>query len=176
MAQGNRKKSLNSARPLVGIVMGSDSDLPIMQEAAKVLGEFKIPYEITISSAHRSPDLTAAYARNAARRGIELIIAGAGGAAHLAGVIASKTILPVIGVPMDSSSLKGIDALLSTVQMPSGVPVATMALGKTGAKNAALCAVQILSLKYPALKKKLHSFKKRLARETVQKASRLRTQ
>ncbi len=176
MAQGNRKKSLNSARPLVGIVMGSDSDLSIMQEAAKVLGEFKIPYEITISSAHRSPDLTAAYARNAARRGIELIIAGAGGAAHLAGVIASKTILPVIGVPMDSSSLKGIDALLSTVQMPSGVPVATMALGKTGAKNAALCAVQILSLKYPALKKKLHSFKKRLARETVQKASRLRTQ
>lgn len=176
MAQGNRKKSLNSARPLVGIVMGSNSDLSIMQEAAKVLGEFKIPYEITISSAHRSPDLTAAYARNAARRGIELIIAGAGGAAHLAGVIASKTILPVIGVPMDSSSLKGIDALLSTVQMPSGVPVATMALGKTGAKNAALCAVQILSLKYPALKKKLHSFKKRLARETVQKASRLRTQ
>jgi len=176
MAQGNRKKSLNSTRPLVGIVMGSDSDLSIMQEAAKVLGEFKIPYEITISSAHRSPDLTTAYARNAARRGIELIIAGAGGAAHLAGVIASKTILPVIGVPMDSSSLKGIDALLSTVQMPSGVPVATMALGKTGAKNAALCAVQILSLKYPALKKKLHSFKKRLARETVQKASRLRTQ
>jgi phosphoribosylaminoimidazole carboxylase PurE protein len=176
MAQGNRKKSLNSTRPLVGIVMGSDSDLSIMQEAAKVLGEFKIPYEITISSAHRSPDLTAAYARNAARRGLELIIAGAGGAAHLAGVIASKTILPVIGVPMDSSSLKGIDALLSTVQMPSGVPVATMALGKTGAKNAALCAVQILSLKYPALKKKLHSFKKRLARETVQKASRLRTQ
>lgn len=156
--------------------MGSDSDLSIMQEAAKVLGEFKIPYEITISSAHRSPDLTAAYARNAARRGLELIIAGAGGSAHLAGVIASKTILPVIGVPMDSSSLKGIDALLSTVQMPSGVPVATMALGKTGAKNAALCAVQILSLKYPALKKKLHSFKKRLARETVQKASRLRTQ
>jgi phosphoribosylaminoimidazole carboxylase PurE protein len=176
MAQGNRKKSLNSTRPLVGIVMGSDSDLSIMQEAAKVLGEFKIPYEITISSAHRSPDLTAAYARNAARRGLELIIAGAGGSAHLAGVIASKTILPVIGVPMDSSSLKGIDALLSTVQMPSGVPVATMALGKTGAKNAALCAVQILSLKYPALKKKLHSFKKRLARETVQKASRLRTQ
>jgi phosphoribosylaminoimidazole carboxylase PurE protein len=176
MAQGNRKKSLNSTRPLVGIVMGSDSDLSIMQEAAKVLGEFKIPYEITISSAHRSPDLTTAYARNAARRGLELIIAGAGGAAHLAGVIASKTILPVIGVPMDSSSLKGIDALLSTVQMPSGVPVATMALGKTGAKNAALCAVQILSLKYPALKKKLHSFKKRLARETVQKASRLRTQ
>ena len=176
MAQGNRKKSLNSARPLVGIVMGSDSDLSIMQEAAKVLGAFKIPYEITISSAHRSPDLTTAYARNAARRGLELIIAGAGGAAHLAGVIASKTILPVIGVPMDSSSLKGIDALLSIVQMPSGVPVATMALGKTGAKNAALCAVQILSLKYPALKKKLHSFKKRLARETVQKARRLRTQ
>ena len=155
---------------LVGIVMGSDSDLPIMQEAAKVLDNFGVPYDITISSAHRSPNLTASYAKNAAKKGFEVIIAGAGGAAHLAGVIASKTTLPIIGVPIDSSSLKGLDALLSTVQMPSGVPVATMALGKTGAKNAAICAIQILSLKYPELKDKLERFKKLLASETAKKA------
>ncbi len=161
-------------KPLVGIVMGSDSDLPIMQETAKILETFAIHYDITISSAHRSPDLTASYAKNAAKKGFEVIIAGAGSAAHLAGVIASKTTLPVIGVPMDSSSLKGLDSLLSTVQMPSGVPVATMALGKTGAKNAAIFAIQILSLKYPELKKKLASFKKRLATETSKKARKLK--
>ena len=159
---------------LVGIVMGSDSDLPIMQEAAKVLDNFDISYDITISSAHRSPDATSSYAKNAARKGFEVIIAGAGGAAHLAGVIASKTTLPIIGVPIDSSSLKGLDALLSTVQMPSGVPVATMALGQTGAKNAAICAIQILSLKYPDLKKKLDRFKKLLASETAKKAKKLK--
>ncbi len=161
-------------KPLVGIVMGSDSDLPIMQETANILETFGIQYDITISSAHRSPDLTASYAKNAAKKGFEVIIAGAGAAAHLAGVIASKTTLPVIGVPIDSSSLKGIDSLLSTVQMPSGVPVATMALGKTGAKNAAICAIQILSLKYPELKKKLTSFKKRLAAEVSKKARKLK--
>ena len=161
-------------KPLVGIVMGSDSDLPVMQETAKILETFGIQYDITISSAHRSPDLTASYAKNAAKRGFEVIIAGAGAAAHLAGVIASKTTLPVIGVPIDSSSLKGLDSLLSTVQMPSGVPVATMALGKTGAKNAAICAIQILSLKYPELKKKLTSFKKRLATEVSKKARKLK--
>ncbi len=161
-------------KPLVGIVMGSDSDLPIMQETAKILETFGIQYDITISSAHRSPDLTASYAKNAAKRGFEVIIAGAGAAAHLAGVIASKTTLPVIGVPIDSSSLKGLDSLLSTVQMPSGVPVATMALGKTGAKNAAICAIQILSLKYPELKKKLTSFKKRLSAEVSKKARKLK--
>ncbi len=119
---------------------------------------------MTISSAHRSPDLTAAFAKNAAQKGYEVIIAGAGRAAHLAGVIASKTTLPVIGVPIDSSSLKGLDSLLlSTVQMPGGVPVATMAIGKAGAKNAAVYAVQILALKYPELKKKLTQYKKRLA-------------
>ena len=154
--------------------MGSDSDLPIMQETARILETFAIPYDITISSAHRSPDLTASYAKNAAKKGFEVIIAGAGAAAHLAGVIASKTTLPVIGVPIDSSSLKGLDSLLSTVQMPSGVPVATMSLGKTGAKNAAICAIQILSLKYPELKKKLTSFKKRLAAETSKKARKLK--
>ena len=157
----------------VGIVMGSDSDLPVMQEAAKILDDFDVQYNITVSSAHRSPELTTTYAKNAAKKGFEVIIAGAGGAAHLAGVIASKTSLPVIGVPIDSSSLNGLDSLLSTVQMPSGVPVATMALGKTGAKNAAILAVQILSLKYPELKKKLARHKKRLASETAKKAHRL---
>jgi 5-(carboxyamino)imidazole ribonucleotide mutase len=178
MAKGSRKKTMRKEVPmkkaLVGIVMGSDSDFPTMREAAHLLDEFGLSYDITIVSAHRSPDLTVAYARNAARRGFEVIIAGAGGAAHLAGVIASRTILPVIGVPMDSSSLKGIDSLLSTVQMPSGVPVATMAIGKTGAKNAALCAIQILSLKYPELSKKLERFKKRLAAGTSKKARQLK--
>ena len=157
----------------VAIVMGSDSDLPIMQEAAKMLDEFKVGYEMTIASAHRSPDLTAAFAKNAAQKGYEVIIAGAGSAAHLAGVIASKTTLPIIGVPIDSSSLKGLDALLSTVQMPGGVPVASMAIGKAGAKNAGVYAVQILSLKYPELKKKLTQYKKRLASGVTQKARRL---
>jgi len=162
--------------PLVGIVMGSDSDLPVMQETAKILDDFNIPYDIKISSAHKSPNLTTSYAKNAAKKGFEVIIAGAGGAAHLAGVIASKTSLPVIGVPIDSSSLKGLDSLLSTVQMPSGVPVATMAIGKTGAKNAAIFAIQILSLKYPELKNKLNRFKRRLAIETFKKANQLKQQ
>ena len=157
----------------VAIVMGSDSDLPIMQEAAKMLDEFKVGYEMTIASAHRSPDLTAAFAKNASKKGYEVIIAGAGSAAHLAGVIASKTTLPIIGVPIDSSSLKGLDALLSTVQMPGGVPVASMAIGKAGGKNAGVYAVQILSLKYPELKKKLTQYKKRLASGVTQKARRL---
>src|SRR5512136_2847742 len=116
-------------KPLVAILMGSDSDLPVMEEAVKILAEFKVPYEITVSSAHRSPERTAAYANKAAGRGLEVIIAGAGGAAHLAGVIAAHTILPVIGVPMESALL-GLDSLLSTVQMPGGVPVATVAIGK----------------------------------------------
>ena len=155
----------------VAIVMGSDSDLPIMQEATKMSeSEIKTGDH---ASAHRSPDLTAAFAKNAAQKGHEVIIAGAGAAAHLAGVIASKTTLPVIGVPIDSSSLKGLDSLLSTVQMPGGVPVASMAIGKAGAKNAALYAVQILALKYPELKKKLTQYKKRLASGISQKARRL---
>ncbi len=158
---------------LIGIVMGSDSDLPIMQEAAKILDDFNVQYDIAISSAHRSPELTTTYAKNAAKKGFEVIIAGAGGAAHLAGVIASKTSLPVIGVPIDSSSLNGLDSLLSTVQMPSGVPVATMAIGKTGAKNGAILAIQILSLKYPELKKKLNRYKNRLAAETSKKSRRI---
>ena len=134
------------AKPLVGIVMGSDSDLPVMEAAEKILDEFKIPYETTVSSAHRTPETTAEYGSQAARRGIKVIIAGAGAAAHLAGFLAAVTTLPVIGVPIESSPLKGLDALLSTVQMPGGVPVASMAIGKAGAKNAALFALQCLSL------------------------------
>ena len=160
-------------KPQVAIVMGSDSDLPIMQEAAKILDDFGVPYEMCIASAHRSPELTESLAKNALKKGIEVIIAGAGGAAHLAGVIASKTTLPVLGVPIDSSSLNGLDALLSTVQMPGGVPVATMAIGKAGAKNAAILAIQILSLKGPQLHKKLVLYKKQLATEISRKARQL---
>jgi phosphoribosylaminoimidazole carboxylase PurE protein len=153
---------MKSRKPLVAIVMGSDSDLPVMQETARTLAEFRVPFEITVSSAHRSPERTAEYARKAEERGFEVIIAGAGGGAHLAGVIAGHTILPVIGVPMESG-LMGLDSLLSTVQMPGGVPVATVAIGKAGARNAGILAVQILSGKHPALKKSLHRYKASLA-------------
>src|SRR5450631_2185608 len=132
--------------PKVLIMMGSDTDLPVMQEAADVLTKFGVPYEIRISSAHRSPVRTMTLASEAAGRGIRIIIAGAGMAAHLAGVVAAKTTLPVIGVPMPGGALNGVDALYSTVQMPAGIPVATMAIGKAGAKNAAIFAVQILAL------------------------------
>jgi 5-(carboxyamino)imidazole ribonucleotide mutase len=153
--------------PLVGIVMGSDSDLPVMEEALKALDSFGLPYEVRILSAHRSPHETASYAREAAGRGIKVLIAGAGWAAHLAGVLASETILPVIGVPIDSSPLRGLDSLFSTVQMPPGVPVATMALGKGGARNAALFAVQILALGEPALAEMLKEQKSKMATEIV---------
>ena len=137
-------------KPLVGIVMGSDSDLPVMEETIKVFKDMGIGYEITVSSAHRSPERTAKYAHSAVERGLRVIIAGAGSAAHLAGFIASGTTLPVIGVPIDSSTLKGLDALLSTVQMPGGIPVATMAIGKAGAKNAAVFASRL----YKTIKEK----------------------
>ena len=149
-------------KPLVGIVMGSISDSDIMDECVKTLKEMDIHYEITVSSAHRSPDKTRDYAMNAAHRGIEVLIAGAGWAAHLAGVLASYTTLPVIGVPIGSSPLRGIDSLLSTAQMPPGVPVATMAIGKGGARNAALFAAQILALKYSNIAKRLDQHKKNL--------------
>jgi phosphoribosylaminoimidazole carboxylase PurE protein len=161
------------AKPLVGILMGSDSDLPIMEEAAKVLKEFDIPYEITISSAHRSPKRTSDYAKNAADRGIKIIIAGAGSAAHLAGFIAAETILPVIGVPIDSSSLKGMDALLSTVQMPGGVPVAAMAIGKAGAKNAGIFAAQILATSDKDIQAKLRAYKEKQANDVEEKAKKI---
>lgn len=134
------------AAPLVLLMMGSDTDLPTMQEAADILRMFDVPYEMRISSAHRSPVRTLNLASGAAARGVKVIIAGAGMAAHLAGVVASKTILPVIGVPMPGGALNGVDALYATVQMPAGIPVATMAIGKAGAKNAGLFAVQILAL------------------------------
>jgi 5-(carboxyamino)imidazole ribonucleotide mutase len=132
--------------PKVLIMMGSDSDLQVMQEAADILAKFGVPYEIRISSAHRSPVRTMSLASEAAGRGIRIIIAGAGMAAHLAGFVAAKTTLPVIGVPMPGGALNGVDALFSTVQMPAGIPVATMAIGKAGAKNAGIFAVQILAL------------------------------
>jgi len=165
---------MKNKKPRIGIVMGSDSDFPVMEEALRVLDSFGVPYEVTISSAHRSPKRTGEYARTAVTRGLQIIIVGAGSAAHLAGVIAAETTLPVIGIPIDSSPLKGIDSLLSTVQMPGGVPVATMAIGKSGARNAALFAVQILSLRYAELRRKLINFKQAMETEVHKKAEELR--
>jgi 5-(carboxyamino)imidazole ribonucleotide mutase len=162
------------SEPLVSIVMGSDSDLEIMREAAKALDDFGISYEMDVTSAHRSPDRTAGYAREAAQRGIRVIIAGAGGAAHLAGVIAAHTILPVIGVPIPSTSLNGLDSLLATVQMPAGIPVATVAIGKAGATNAAILAAQILALSDQKLAKKLDDHKKKLANGVEEKSAKLK--
>ena len=167
------KEDLKGKNPLVSIVMGSDSDLPIMEEARKILEDLGIGYEMTLSSAHRSPEPTVKSAKSAIKKGIEVIIAGAGGAAHLAGVIAAETVLPVIGVPIDSSSLKGLDALLSTVQMPGGVPVATMAIGKAGAKNAAILAAQILGVKYTKIRDELKRYKRGLAFEVEKEAQKL---
>jgi len=160
-------------KKLVSIVMGSASDMPIMEEAIKMLKELKIGFEVMVTSAHRSPERTSQYARSASDQGIEVIIAGAGHAAHLAGVIASNTCLPIIGVPIDSSSLNGLDALLSTVQMPPGVPVATMAIGKSGAKNAALFAAQILANKYSEIKKEIEDYRKRLLAELEEKSKKI---
>ena len=160
----------------VWVAMGSDSDLPIMEEALKVLQEFGIPYEVDITSAHRTPDATAELARSAEGRGFGAIILGAGHAAHLAGVVAAHTTLPVIGVPLPSSSLQGLDSLLSTVQMPGGVPVATMAIGKSGATNAAVFAAQILATSDPALRRRLQSYKERLAAKVLEKNRSLKSQ
>lgn len=156
-------------KPLVGILMGSDSDLPIMADAAKTLQKFAIPFEIEITSAHRSPARTQEYARTARERGLKAIIVGAGGAAHLAGVIAAESTLPVIGVPIPSSSLQGMDALLSTVQMPGGVPVATMAIGKAGAVNAAIYAAQIIATSDARVAAALAAYKQDLARGVAEK-------
>lgn len=154
-----------SALPLVLIVMGSDSDLHVMQEAADVLTTFSVPWEMRISSAHRSPVRTMALASEAAGRGIKIIIAGAGMAAHLAGVVAAKTTLPVIGVPMPGGALNGVDALYSTVQMPAGIPVATMAIGTAGAKNAGLFCVQILALNDERLSMALNEYRVAMDKE-----------
>ena len=149
-------------QPIVSIVMGSDSDVPTMQEAATILAQFGVTREVRVLSAHRSPAAVRRYALGARRRGLRVIIAGAGGAAHLAGVIAAHTTLPVIGVPVESAALKGLDALLSTVQMPPGVPVATVAIGPSGAKNAGVLAVQILATADAGLRAKLEAYKRTL--------------
>src|SRR6202008_1212154 len=162
-----------SNQPLVSIVMGSDSDLEIMREDGKALEEFGIPYEIDVTSAHRSPNRTADFARKAASRGIRAIIAGAGGAAHLAGVIAAHTTLPVIGVPIPSTSLQGMDSLLATVQMPAGIPVATVAIGKPGATNAGILAAQILGIADARIAKKLDDHKLKLARGVEDKSRKM---
>ena len=162
-----------SVKPVVGILMGSDSDLFIMEEASKILKKFKIPYEMTISSAHRTPKRTSQYAKTAEKRGIKIIIAGAGSAAHLAGFVAAETTLPVIGVPIDSSPLKGFDALFSTVQMPGGVPVACMAIGLAGAKNAAIFAAEMLAISDTRLRRSLHEYRKELAKQVAEKAKKL---
>lgn len=142
---------------LVGVIMGSTSDWNVMVEACKILTELKVPYEKRVVSAHRTPDLMFTYASEAEKRGLEVIIAGAGGAAHLPGMVAAKTILPVIGVPVKTSTLNGLDSLLSIVQMPGGVPVATVSIGTAGAVNAGLLAAEILAIKYPEIRKRLQA-------------------
>lgn len=159
-------------KPLVGILMGSESDLPVMRKAAEVLKEMGVVFEMDISSAHRLPDKTAEYARTAKERGLEVLIAGAGMAAHLAGVIAAHTTLPVIGVPLASGALNGQDALHSTVQMPPGIPVATVAID--GAKNSAYLACSILSIKYPELAERLQRFREDTRKTLMEKSERLR--
>jgi 5-(carboxyamino)imidazole ribonucleotide mutase len=157
--------------PLVGIIMGSKSDWDAMRAASDTLKDFGVPHESRVLSAHRTPELAAEFSAGAEARGLEVIIAGAGGAAHLAGVTAAYTTLPVLGVPMESQALKGMDSLLSTVQMPAGVPVGTLAIGKAGAKNAALLAIAILANSRPDLRKKLHHFraeqKQKIVNETL---------
>jgi phosphoribosylamine--glycine ligase len=164
-----RRNSITAREPVVGIVMGSDSDLHVMQAAADFFKAMDICCEMSVASAHRTPEKAVAYAKNAQQRGLKVIIAGAGMAAHLAGVLASHTDLPVIGVPLDASSLGGLDALLSTVQMPPGIPVATMGIGKAGAKNAAVLAVRILALTQPDLGKKLIKFRQDMVMEVEEK-------
>jgi len=161
-------------RPLVGIVMGSDTDLPVMTETAQTLKKFAVPFEVEITSAHRSPARTSQYARTAIQRGLKVIIVGAGGASHLAGVIAAETTLPVIGVPMATTTLAGLDALLSTVQMPGGVPVACTAIGKPGAINAAIFAAQIIATSDPELSKKLAEYKEQLAQSVAEKSEKVK--
>jgi len=163
-------------KPKVLIIIGSDSDLSVADETVKMLKEFGIPFEITIGSAHRTPERVRELAAGAEKKGIEVIIAAAGAAAHLAGVVASHTLLPVIGIPINSSPLQGFDALLSTVQMPPGVPVATMAVGKAGAKNAAILAAQIIGRKEKGLLRKLVSFRRRTFLEITRKAQALKKQ
>lgn len=174
MARSARTRGRQAA--VVGIVMGSDTDFPVMSEAGKTLSKFGIPYEMEVLSAHRTPARAHEYATSAVRRGLKIVIAAAGAAAHLAGVMAANTTLPVIGVPMATSSLNGLDALLSTVQMPGGIPVATMAIDRAGAVNAAILAAQVLGLSDPAIARKLVAHKKELAKVVGEKNTRLKQQ
>jgi len=164
------------ARPLVGIIMGSDSDLPVMTESARMLEKFAIPFEIEVISAHRSPARTHEYASTAIGRGLKVVIVAAGGAAHLAGAVAALTTLPVIAVPMATTVLSGIDSLLSTVQMPAGVPVAAMAIDKPGAINAAIYAAEILATSDPRVAERLTAYKQELARSVAEKSERVKQQ
>jgi 5-(carboxyamino)imidazole ribonucleotide mutase len=163
-------------KPVVGIIMGSDSDIEIMQEAAKILKQFDVGYEIGVYSAHRSPHRTADYVKSARERGLKVIIAGAGSSAHLAGVTAAETTLPVVGVPIGSSPLSGFDSLLSTVQMPPGVPVATMGVGKSGATNAGIFAVQILALEDEKLMQRLVEYKQNLEKTVAETSKKIQEQ
>lgn len=159
MEENKTKPAESSTQPLVAIVMGSTSDWETMQQADETLTRFGVPHECRVISAHRTPAQAAEFAASAERRGLEVIIAGAGGAAHLAGVLAAQTLLPVLGVPMESKALKGLDSLLSTVQMPAGIPVGTLAIGRAGATNAALFAIAILANSRPELREKLREFR-----------------
>jgi len=161
---------MRTKRALVAVVMGSTSDADVMKGSTEILSTLKIPHEVKVISAHRTPRQAREFAEGASGRKIEVIIAGAGWAAHLAGFIAAHTLLPVIGVPIDSSPLQGMDALLSTVQMPPGIPVATVALGKGGAKNAAVLAAQILALKYPSIAAALEAYREGLTRQAMEQA------
>ena len=156
-------------KPVVSIIMGSDSDLPVMMEARKILDEYGVPSDVKILSAHRSPDDAARFAKSARKKGFKIIIAGAGAAAHLAGVVASHTTLPVIGVPMETRELKGVDSLFSTVQMPAGIPVATVAIGKAGAKNSAILALEILGITDKRIEKRLAAHKSAMAKGVREK-------
>lgn len=158
---------------LVGILMGSDSDLPVMNEAAQALKEFGIGFEMHVMSAHRSPEAVMKFASGAREKGLKVLIAGAGGAAHLAGVVAAHTTLPVIGIPVDSTPLQGFDALLSTVQMPAGIPVATVAVGKMGSRNAGILAAQIIGVADASMAEKLAAFKKKLEAGVKEKDAKL---
>ena len=167
---------MSSDKPVVAILMGSDSDWETVAHAAETLKKFGVPCEVRVCSAHRTPDAAAEFAKGAAARGLQVIIAAAGSAAHLAGVLAAQTTLPVIGVPMKGGALDGLDALLATVQMPAGIPVATVALGKAGAVNAALLAIQILALADPALQAKLVAHKATLARKVEEGNQRIQAE
>jgi 5-(carboxyamino)imidazole ribonucleotide mutase len=166
----------SDSRPAVGIIMGSDTDYPTMAEAGKTLEKFGIVYELEVTSAHRSPGRTHEYATSAASRGLKCIIVGAGGAAHLAGVVAAVTTLPVIGVPLATTPLNGMDSLLAVVQMPAGIPVATMAIDKAGAINAAILAAQIIGLSDAGVAKRLTEHKQELAKGVAEKNARLQEQ